>query len=135
MGGRESQHLIVPWKRGNQPEEPQGGGWSSRKHLHASTVLPGSKPRPPCTPKANRIAIHHELGRVVAMIEVVSPGNKDIKHAVASFIAKAVDFIRNGIHFLVMAEIQRGRESISGAQSTPGLLSALTSDPLTAAST
>src|SRR6516225_2889715 len=24
--------------------------------------------------KANRIAIHHELGRVVAMIEVVSPG-------------------------------------------------------------
>jgi len=69
------------------------------------------------------------------MIEVVSPGIKDIKHAVASFIAKAVDFIRNGIHFLVMAEIQRGRESISGAQSTPGLLSALTSDPLTAART
>src|SRR6516164_3723151 len=52
--------------------------------------------------KANRIAIHHELGRVVAMIEVVSPGNKDSKHAVASFIAKAVDFIRNGIHFLVI---------------------------------
>ncbi len=46
--------------------------------------------------------IHHELGRVVAMIEVVSPGNKDSKHAVASFIAKAVDFIRNGIHFLVI---------------------------------
>lgn len=85
--------------------------------------------------KANRIAIHHELGRVVAMIEVVSPGNKDIKHAVASFIAKAVDFIRNGIHFLVMAELQKGRESISGAQSTPGLLSALTSDPLTVART
>ena len=50
--------------------------------------------------KANRIVIHHELGRVVAMIEVVSPGNKDSKHAVSSFIAKAVDFIRNGIHFL-----------------------------------
>ena len=40
--------------------------------------------------KANRIVIHHELGRVVAMIEIVSPGNKDNKHAVASFIAKAV---------------------------------------------
>jgi hypothetical protein len=52
--------------------------------------------------KANRIAIRHELGRVVAMIEVVSPGNKDTKHAVASFITKAVDFIRNGIHFLVI---------------------------------
>ncbi len=52
--------------------------------------------------KANRIAIHHELGRVVAMIEVVSPGNKDSKHAIASFVDKAVDFIRNGIHFLVI---------------------------------
>jgi len=52
--------------------------------------------------KANRIAIHHELGRVVAMIEVVSAGNKDTKHAIASFIAKAVDFIRNGIHFLAI---------------------------------
>jgi Protein of unknown function (DUF4058) len=52
--------------------------------------------------KANRIVIRHELGRVVAMIEVVSPGNKDSKHAVASFIAKAVDFIGNGIHFLMV---------------------------------
>jgi Carbon-nitrogen hydrolase len=54
------------------------------------------------TQKANRIAIHHSLGRVVAMIEVVSPGDKDSKHAVASFVAKAVDFLDNGIHFLVI---------------------------------
>src|SRR5438094_172200 len=27
--------------------------------------------------KANRIAVHHELGEVVAVIEIVSPGNKD----------------------------------------------------------
>ena len=27
MGGRESQHLIVPWKRGNQPEEPRQGNF------------------------------------------------------------------------------------------------------------
>jgi hypothetical protein len=52
--------------------------------------------------KATRVAIHHGLGRVVAMIEVVSPGNKDTKHAVASFVAKAVEFIRNGIHFLAI---------------------------------
>jgi hypothetical protein len=52
--------------------------------------------------RANRIAIRHGLGRVVAMIEIVSPGNKDSKHAIASFVAKAVDFLRNGIHFLVV---------------------------------
>jgi len=36
------------------------------------------------------------------MIEVVSPGNKDSTHAISSFVAEAVDFIRNGIHFLVI---------------------------------
>jgi hypothetical protein len=64
--------------------------------------------------KANRIAIHHELGRVVAMIEVVSPGNKETKHAVASFTAKAVDFIRNGIHFLVVALFPPGPRDPQG---------------------
>ncbi len=55
--------------------------------------------------------IHHQLGRVVAMIEVVSPGNKDTKHAVSSFIAKAVDFIGNGIHFLVVDLFPPGRRT------------------------
>jgi hypothetical protein len=64
--------------------------------------------------KANRIAIRHALGRVVAMIEVVSPGNKDSKHAVASFVAKAVDFIRNGIHFLVIDPFPPGPRDPGG---------------------
>jgi hypothetical protein len=64
--------------------------------------------------KANRIAIRHGLGRVVAMIEVVSPGNKDSKHAIASFVAKAVDFIRNGIHFLVIDPFPPGPRDPDG---------------------
>ncbi len=52
--------------------------------------------------KGNRIAIHHQLGRVVAMIEVVSPGNKDSAHAIRSFTSKVVDFLRNGINFVVI---------------------------------
>jgi hypothetical protein len=64
--------------------------------------------------KANRIAIRHELGRVVAMIEVVSPGNKDSKHAIASFVAKAVDFVRNGIHFLVIDPFPPGTRDPDG---------------------
>ena len=64
--------------------------------------------------KANRIAIRHGLGRVVAMIEVVSPGNKDSKHAIASFVAKAVDFLRNGIHFLVVDPFPRGPRDPDG---------------------
>lgn len=52
--------------------------------------------------KANRIAIHHQHGEVVSIIEIVSPGNKDGKAAVASFVNKAVEFIQHGIHVLVI---------------------------------
>jgi hypothetical protein len=52
--------------------------------------------------KANRIVIREELGRVVAMIEVVSPGNKDSRSALGSFLGKVRDFVRNGIHVLVI---------------------------------
>jgi hypothetical protein len=64
--------------------------------------------------KANRIVIRHGLGRVVAMIEVISPGNKDSKHAIASFVSKAVDFIRNGIHFLVVDPFPPGPRDPDG---------------------
>jgi hypothetical protein len=64
--------------------------------------------------RANRIAIRHGLGRVVAMIEVVSPGNKDSKHAIASFVAKVVDFLRNGIHFLVVDPFPPGPRDPDG---------------------
>ena len=50
--------------------------------------------------KANRIAIRHEYGHVVAIIEIVSPGNKDGKRAIESFVAKAVEFLQNGVNLL-----------------------------------
>jgi hypothetical protein len=52
--------------------------------------------------KANRIAVRHALGRVVAMIEVVSPGNKDSVHALRSFTHKAVEFLHNGISLVIV---------------------------------
>jgi hypothetical protein len=52
--------------------------------------------------KANRITIRHPDGDLVAIIEVVSPGNKDSKHAVRSFARKAVDFLLAGVHLLVV---------------------------------
>jgi hypothetical protein len=80
--------------------------------------------------KANRIAIRHELGQVVAMIEVVSPGNKDSKHALASFTAKAVDFLHNGIHLVIIDPFPPGpRDPLGLAQA---IWDALTDEPLSA---
>ncbi len=52
--------------------------------------------------KANRIAVRHQLGPVVAVIEVVSPGNKDSRHAMRSFVAKAVEFLSQGVNLVVI---------------------------------
>src|SRR5262245_51641177 len=43
--------------------------------------------------KANRIVVRHPDGQVVSVIEIVSPGNKDSRHAVRSFARKAVDLL------------------------------------------
>jgi hypothetical protein len=52
--------------------------------------------------KADRIAVRHHDGRIVAVIEIVSPGNKDSRNSLRSFVDKAVEMIRQGIHLLVI---------------------------------
>jgi Protein of unknown function (DUF4058) len=43
-----------------------------------------------------------EEGDVVAVIEIVSPGNKDSQHAIQSFVRKAAEFLDAGIHLLIV---------------------------------
>lgn len=52
--------------------------------------------------QADRIVVRHKRGRVVAFIEIVSPGNKGSRHALRSFVDKAVDLLEQGIHLLVI---------------------------------
>jgi hypothetical protein len=52
--------------------------------------------------KADRIAIRHPDGDLVAVIEIVSPGNKDSKHAIRTLARKAVEFLHAGIHVLIV---------------------------------
>ena len=52
--------------------------------------------------KANRVTIRHPDGDVVAVIEIVSPGNKDSRHAVRAFARKAVEFLHAGVNLLIV---------------------------------
>jgi Protein of unknown function (DUF4058) len=52
--------------------------------------------------RGNRIVVKHHLGRIIAVIEIVSPGNKDSKSALADFLNKTIEFLRKGIHILVV---------------------------------
>jgi hypothetical protein len=52
--------------------------------------------------RADRVVIKHRHGEVVAVIEIVSPGNKDSRHALRSFVEKARTLLAQGIHLLVV---------------------------------
>ena len=64
--------------------------------------------------KANRITIRHPDGDVVAVIEIVSPGNKDSRHAVRAFARKAVEFLQAGVHLLIVDLFPPGRRDPQG---------------------
>src|SRR4051794_16077790 len=51
--------------------------------------------------KRRTVTIRHSSeDRVVALVEVLSPGNKASRHAIRSFVDKAVSALARGIHLL-----------------------------------
>lgn len=53
--------------------------------------------------KQNTLVIHHVSGdKVVALIEVVSPGNKSSRHGLRTFVEKAASALYRGYHLLVL---------------------------------
>src|SRR5262245_6860598 len=52
--------------------------------------------------RANRVVIRHGRGRVVAIIGIVSPGNKDSRNSLRPFVEKAADILNQGVNLLVV---------------------------------
>lgn len=53
--------------------------------------------------KAKSIAIRHTSDhRVVAIVEIVSPGNKNSQHGLRAFVDKATYLLRAGVHLLIL---------------------------------
>lgn len=52
--------------------------------------------------KANRVTVRHRHGEVVAVIDVVSPGNKTSVMEFRALLDKLTAFIRQGVHLLVV---------------------------------
>ncbi len=53
--------------------------------------------------KADTVTVRHVTDhRVVAMIEIVSPGNKNGRHALGKFVTKAVEMLEAGVHLLIV---------------------------------
>ncbi len=81
--------------------------------------------------KATPIVVRHVSGdRVVAMIELISPGNKATRHALRSFVEKAAELLDRRVHLLIVDVLPPGRhdphgihaaiwEEIAGQEYTP----------------
>ena len=52
--------------------------------------------------KADRIAVRHRHGQVVAVVEIVSPGNKASTNELRTFVEKTSNLIAQGVHLLVV---------------------------------
>jgi hypothetical protein len=61
------------------------------------------------------LAIRHVSGhRLIAMIEILSPGNKDREKHVEEFVAKAVSALAAGVHLLIVDLFPPGRHDPCG---------------------
>lgn len=65
--------------------------------------------------KQNRVVIRHRSGDdVVAIIEIVSPGNKSSRHALQSFVNKTYELLNAGIHLLIIDVLPPGLRDPQG---------------------
>ena len=52
--------------------------------------------------RADRLSVYLPQGELIAVIEIVSPGNKDNTNGLKAFVRKAGKLLRRGVHLLVV---------------------------------
>jgi hypothetical protein len=52
--------------------------------------------------RADRLSVYLPQGELIAVIEIVSPGNKDNTNGLRTFVRKAVKLLRRGVHLLIV---------------------------------
>lgn len=65
--------------------------------------------------KQSTVAVRHVSGdRIVAMVEIVSPGNKSSRNALRAFVQKASELLEKGVHLLIVDLHPPGRRDPNG---------------------
>ncbi len=99
-GPKESDVLAIEVRPGRHPGEEPDGGVATLPP--PATRIVRRTTRAMDASRANRIVVTHHLGRIIAVIEIVSPGNKDSRAALRDLVEKTVDCLRRGIHVLIV---------------------------------
>lgn len=109
-----AEHVVPPFapdvltlgtgRRGESPTpySPDAGGVSAATRIDAEVTLTGNG-RARHKPPERRVVVRHVQGRqLIAVIEVVSPGNKSKAKAASVLIDKSVALLQNGIHLTII---------------------------------
>ncbi len=98
-------HSVNPRRSGDQNPPPTGADSGRVAFATAPpkvSFIASAEPER-YSRKRKRVVIRHISGdHVVALIEVVSPGNKAGRHALRVFIDKALEFLEAGIHLSIV---------------------------------
>lgn len=96
------------------PPEPDGAVAVAEAPPVVSQTIPASEAQTVAIKQRRLVVRHVTRHEAVAMIEIVSPGNKDRIAAIESFVQKAVDVIQAGIHLQVIDLFPPGRHDPHG---------------------
>jgi hypothetical protein len=98
-----------------ETEDPKLGGTATitptkPKASHMARLIGGISQR-----RKSLIAVRHVTGdKVIAMIEIVSPGNKNSAHAFRTFVEKASELLEQRIHLLILDPFPPGPRDPNG---------------------
>ncbi|MEW5985442.1 MAG: DUF4058 family protein [Chloroflexota bacterium] len=84
-----------------QAADPPGNGWQPPQTKLAEATLTAVLPPPAELPIVG-IYSAYDNTRLVAAIELVSPGNKDRPEAVQAFVEKVLFLLHDGVHVVVV---------------------------------
>jgi hypothetical protein len=115
IGRPETDVVTLQTGTASKPPATSNGGVTvARARPTTRFVMPIPSDQERYARKAHRIAIHHELGEVVAVIEVMSPGNKDRRHSFRTFVNKAIDLIQQQVNLLIIDPFPPGPHDPTG---------------------
>lgn len=113
LQGKDEGNDDGDWAEGGA--SPSGGGVL----LAAPILRPTAETDMPFyRRKQSTIAVRHVSGdRIVAMIEIVSPGNKASRNGLRAFVEKAAELLDQRIHLLIVDPYPPGRRDPQGIHS------------------
>jgi hypothetical protein len=109
--------LTLQDQRPRAEDEPAGGGVATATRLQTrpQTRFTDETDAEFYRRKKSSIAIRHVSGdRLVAMLEIVSPGNKASRHAFKALVDKACELLEHRIHLLLVDPFPPGPRDPNG---------------------